>query len=288
MCRFVAYLGPPVTIGSLVTEPSHSLIHQSYRSAERKEPLNGDGFGLAWYVPELSELPAVYRSISPAWSNRNLRNLARVTRSACIFAHVRAASPGMPVVETNCHPFSNGKYSFMHNGRVGGFHLLRRQILNRLSDHVFQSIIGSTDSEHVFALFREHVEREGDGDPLATIVRALQAAIRDVFLLVKKNEPPEDFCTLNLAVADGKRAVISRCSSRVNDGHAETLYYHIGKRYVCKDGDSRLVDVEYGRGAVLVSSEALSPDPGWKPVPINHMLVVDADQQVTVVDCELP
>ena len=46
MCRFVMYLGPEITMSSLVTEPSHSLIHQSMKSRERPEPLNGDGFGV--------------------------------------------------------------------------------------------------------------------------------------------------------------------------------------------------------------------------------------------------
>lgn len=92
MCRFVLYHGPPITLGSLVTEPENSLIHQSYQSRERAEPLNGDGFGLAWYAPELSAAPALFRSISPAWNNANLLSLARVVRSHCILAHVRAAT----------------------------------------------------------------------------------------------------------------------------------------------------------------------------------------------------
>jgi hypothetical protein len=51
MCRFTLYLGPPITLGSLLTEPSHSLIKQSFQSREREEPLTGDGFGVAFYVP---------------------------------------------------------------------------------------------------------------------------------------------------------------------------------------------------------------------------------------------
>ncbi len=72
MCRFVAYLGPEILISKLVTEPESSLIHQSYHSHEREEPLNGDGFGLAWYVPAITPDAAVFRSITPAWSNQNL------------------------------------------------------------------------------------------------------------------------------------------------------------------------------------------------------------------------
>ena len=39
MCRFTLYLGPPVRLSTLLTEPEHSLIRQSYQARERSEPL---------------------------------------------------------------------------------------------------------------------------------------------------------------------------------------------------------------------------------------------------------
>lgn len=50
MCRFTAYLGPGILVSSLVTEPHHSIIHQSYHAKERIEPLNEDGFGIGWLL----------------------------------------------------------------------------------------------------------------------------------------------------------------------------------------------------------------------------------------------
>ncbi|MFQ5353611.1 MAG: class II glutamine amidotransferase, partial [Thermodesulfobacteriota bacterium] len=61
MCRFVLYLGEDVALNSLITEPENSIIHQSFHSHERAEPLNGDGFGVAWYAPEVGEEPAVFK-----------------------------------------------------------------------------------------------------------------------------------------------------------------------------------------------------------------------------------
>jgi hypothetical protein len=49
MCRFAMYLGPTLTLDSLIMRPSNSIVHQSFHSHERSEPLNGDGFGVAWY-----------------------------------------------------------------------------------------------------------------------------------------------------------------------------------------------------------------------------------------------
>ena len=163
MCRFVLYLGPPLVLSTLITEPANSMIHQSFHSHERKEPLNGDGFGVAWYQRELSDEPGVFRSITPAWSNHNLLDLARVTRSTCILAHVRAATPGMAVTETNTHPFAWGPYAFMHNGEIGGFHQIKRRLLARLSDEAFDRIGGTTDSEHFFALLGDRLRERAAG-----------------------------------------------------------------------------------------------------------------------------
>lgn len=54
-------------------------------------------------------------------NNENLARLACKIISPLAFAHVRAAYPGMPVSEQNCHPFMWGRYLWMHNGVVGGF-----------------------------------------------------------------------------------------------------------------------------------------------------------------------
>ncbi|MGK0298246.1 MAG: glutamine amidotransferase [Gammaproteobacteria bacterium] len=104
----------------------HCLIRQSVNSYEREEQLNGDGFGVGWNEPDHSEQPAVFRSITPAWNNRNLHNLSRVIASTSIFAHVRAATQTSGVNEANYHPFRYGKYLFVHNGDVGNFQKVRR------------------------------------------------------------------------------------------------------------------------------------------------------------------
>lgn len=161
MCRFTMYLGPPVRLSTLLVEPAHSLIHQSYHAEERAEPLNGDGFGVGWYAPDLEERPGLFRSVSPAWNNRNLGSLSRVVCSPCVLAHVRAATKGMEVSESNCHPFEHGRYLFMHNGSVGSFTQLRRPLLASLSDRAFQLLRGSTDTEHLFAVFVDELVRGG-------------------------------------------------------------------------------------------------------------------------------
>ena len=72
MCRFIAYLGKPIMADELLLKPANSLVHQSYHAGEMPEMLNGDGFGVGWYVHSIVERPGLFRAITPAWSNRNL------------------------------------------------------------------------------------------------------------------------------------------------------------------------------------------------------------------------
>ncbi len=298
MCRFTLYLGPPIALSSLITEPTHSLIHQSFESLEREEPLNGDGFGVGWYAPEMSDRPAVFRSVSPAWSNRNLLELCRVTRSPCVLAHVRAATRGLSVTETNCHPFAQGRLTMMHNGEVGGFARMRRGIIAGLSDRAFEAVQGTTDSEHLFGVFLdEHgasgVESSGGGASGVesstgdTLAGALHRALVRVSALGRAlglDEPSY----LNVAVSDGRHAAVSRCTTDAL-GRADSLYVHTGRRYVCESGVCRMIEPSGGAGpAVIVSSEPLSADPGWTAVPVNHMVVVDANRSVSIRPCPLP
>ena len=278
MCRFTFYQGEPLPLAQLITEPTHSLIHQSYQSHEREEPLNGDGFGLAWYVEGLTE-PAMFRAVTPAWSNRNLRELARVTKSHCVLAHVRAATQVLEVSETNCHPFKYGRYTLMHNGDVGGFHAIRRSLLNSLGDSAFQSIHGSTDSEHLFALFLDEIQRAGPGaSGIEVMAEALERAIDRVLDLADEHARGEP-SYLNLVVSDGDCAVACRyVTGDIAD--AETLYVARG-RYECTDGRARILPAGPGEGAVLISSERLGEDAAWEPVPVGWWLMVPHTLEVT-------
>src|SRR5690606_19446509 len=127
MCRLMAYMGSPIIIDKLLYQPKNSLIKQSINARELEEPLNGDGFGIGWYVPEVNYEPVTFVSVYPAWNNRNLRNLAPKIRTECVVAHVRAASVG-DVSESNCHPFQYKNLLMMHNGGVEEFHKIKRHI----------------------------------------------------------------------------------------------------------------------------------------------------------------
>jgi predicted glutamine amidotransferase len=271
MCRFVFYQGPPIRLAELLTEPDHSLIHQSFDARERSEPLNGDGFGVAWYAPEASPLPARFRCISPAWSNANLRELARVVSSDTVLAHVRAATEGR-VGEANCHPFRRGRLAFMHNGDIGGFPALRRPLLARLGDDAFDTIEGNTDSEHFFALVHDALDDVLAPQDPEVLIGAMVGAIETTRELLASCAPHE-FMYLNAVLTDGETAVVVRYTDdRTHRGHS--LYLNQGRAFLCEDGVCRMHDPGADGGTVVVASEPLSPDSGWTPIEPNAALLV--------------
>ena len=73
-------------IEELLFKTPHGIVDQSLHARMGAEPTNGDGFGLGWYGS--GEGPAVYRSIAPAWSDANLRELAAHTESPLFLPHV--------------------------------------------------------------------------------------------------------------------------------------------------------------------------------------------------------
>jgi predicted glutamine amidotransferase len=149
MCRWLAYSGSPIRLEELLVKRDRSLIDQSLHSRQGATPTNGDGFGVGWY--EEGEPPRIYRSVHPAWNDRNLRELAAGISSQLFFAHIRA-STGTAIQETNTHPFRYGRWLWMHNGLIREFSQVKRELVLAIDDSLFPSIEGTTDSEAMFYL----------------------------------------------------------------------------------------------------------------------------------------
>jgi predicted glutamine amidotransferase len=179
MCRWMAWLGQPVLIEELLFKTQHGIVDQSLHARMGAEPTNGDGFGLGWYGT--GDGPAVYRSVAPAWSDRNLRELAAHVESPLFLTHVRAAI-GSPVQETNCHPFRCGQWLFVHNGYVGEFHRLRRRLMLAIDPELFDDVQGSTDTEVVFQLARTFGLEENPIAALERTVGLIEATARELGL----------------------------------------------------------------------------------------------------------
>ena len=277
MCRFIAYLGEPILAEDLITKPKNSLIHQSYHALEMAEPLNGDGFGMGWYSKRVREEPGIFKSITPAWNNQNLKMNAGIIKSSCFFAHIRAATEGI-VAENNTHPFHYKQYLMMHNGGIRGFKKIKRDLINMLSDDVYDWINGETDSEHIFALMMQNTENANPETDiqLSDMSKAFLKTFQDLEELKKKNGLDEP-SILNMVVTDGQRMIATRYSS-APEKESRTLYFTHGKKYVCEGNICRMLPANKHTDAMLIVSEKLDEFvEEWTPVPDNHALLVEND-----------
>ncbi len=273
MCRFLAYLGEPALLDDIIIKPVNSLLTQSLHARESQMPTNGDGFGLAWYQPEVNASPGLFRSVFPAWNDKNLTHLASKIKSPCFLAHVRAASHG-EVSHANCHPFIFDNFSFMHNGGVGNFKLVKRHLCELLDDDIYHTIKGETDSEHLFALFLQNLRLEKE--PLL----AFKKTLTDILLLV---EVYGDDATsyLNLCLTDGKAMMASRITSDKNL-EARSLHYATGESFVHQDSGFMMQKGKVNKTIIIASEKLTENDSDWLDVPVNHLLKVDER-----LNCEL-
>ncbi|MEJ8474564.1 class II glutamine amidotransferase [Roseibium algae] len=211
MCRWAAWSGAPKYIEELIRDPQHSLIHQSRNAFSCKTPVNADGFGLAWY--DSREEPCVYKDVRPAWADANLQQLAHHVRSPLFLAHIRA-STGTATNQDNCHPFTFGRWCFMHNGQVGGYSAIRKQLDGMIPDRLYGHRTGGTDSE---ALFLIAVGHGLEHDPVGAMARAVQE-VEEVSLANGKG-PHMRFAA---SWSDGCHLFAGRYAS---DDRAPSLYY---------------------------------------------------------------
>ncbi len=260
MCRMVAYLGgPEVTLSSVVLEPEHSLLEQSYAPKEMLSGVvNADGFGVGWYVPEIDEEPAVYRSDGPLWSDRSFAGISPKIRARSVFAAVRSATHGLPVEESGVPPFASGRFMFMHNGAIDNFrHTAMRPLRDALSDESYAGLLGTTDSETIFALLLDRLKKD-PGDLAGVVVETLRYVSGICAALGIR-------ATLNVGVTDGEAMAFARYSS---EGPSNSLYF-------VEDGGAF-------PGAVVVASERLDGNDGWTAVPDRHLLAVDHERGVSL------
>ena len=233
MCRFVAYLGPPVTLEALLLAPEHSLLHQAWEPRhQHRGTVNADGFGVGWYDRSRRPEPARYRSARPMWADPSFASLAGLVASEAVLGAVRSATPPLPVEETGAPPFTAGPWLFAHNGAVDGFRegvgaRLRRAVSERREG----VIAGASDAEVLFALALDRL----DGG--ATLSEALAGVVEQVLSTATAR--------LNLVLLDGQALAATACGA--------SLFV--------------LADAGLAEGGVVVASEPFDDTPAWSRVP---------------------
>ncbi|MFB8398112.1 ergothioneine biosynthesis protein EgtC [Streptomyces yangpuensis] len=235
MCRHLAFLGPAVPLGRLLSEPEHSLVRQSWEPRRQQHgTVNADGFGVGWYA-EGDPVPARYRRAGPIWGDLTFTDLARVVRSGAALAAVRDATLAGADGEAAAAPFTDGPWLFSHNGAVRNWPESVAPLAAALPPEELLQLAARTDSALIWALVRRRL-RAGDdlGTALAEPVRELSSAAPG--------------SRLNLLLTDG--AAI-----------AATAW-----------GDSLWYLTDPGGGRTVVASEPYDDDTRWCEVPDRTLL----------------
>lgn len=234
MCRHIAYVGPPVALGEVLTRPAHSLVRQSWEPRrQRHGTVNADGFGVGWYA-DGDPVPGRYRRPGPVWGDRTFADLARVVRSHAVLAAVRDATEFDPDGEAAAAPFAAGEVLFSHNGAVKGWPGSMAPLAATLPPAELLRLTARCDSALVWALVRH---RLAAGD-------ALPQAVADTVTEVAEAAPGS---RLNLLLTDG--------STIVATAWGDTLWHW------SEPGPTR------GRGL-----EPYDDDPRWREVPDRTLL----------------
>jgi predicted glutamine amidotransferase len=262
MCRWLAYSGSPILLEELLYKPDHSLIDQSLHARLGVETTNGDGFGVGWYGAN-TDTPAVFRSIEPAWNDRNLREVAGHVESPLFLAHIRA-STGTAVQQTNCHPFRHGRWLWVHNGLVNDYGRVKRELTLAVDDSLYPSMEGSTDSELLFYLA---LTLGLEDDPPGAVGRMVGLVEE-----TGRRHGTEHPIQMTIATTDGKSVWAFRYSS---EGKSRSLYYSTNMRTVREMYPERPRLQEVSDETRIIVSEPLVDLPdAWNEVPESSYGVV--------------
>jgi glutamine amidotransferase len=259
MCRLFGLTAGRIRASACfwLLEAPDSLAAQS-----RREP---DGTGLGWY--DAKDVPHVEKRPIAAYADAVFAREARERRSKTFIAHIRFASTG--ALETrNTHPFEQAGRLFAHNGVIGDLDRLD----HRLGEH--RALVqGETDSERFFALITKETGAAG-GDVGAGITRAARWVA---------GELPVYALNLVLVTAGELWAL------RYPDTHDLLVL----ERQAGGPGGSRHLEHASAAGtmrvrsgdlatspAVIVASERMDEDPGWRSITAGHLVHVGPDLQV--------
>jgi len=254
VCRLFGMSGAPRRVYATfwLIQADDSLAVQS-----RREP---DGTGLGCFARDGS--PRVDKRAVAAYEDQAFAREAREVLSKTFIAHIRYASTG-GLRRENTHPFEQNGRLLAHNGVIGGLDALEAE----LGDYR-RLVGGDTDSERFFALATKRID-EHDGDVSAGLTSAARWVAESLPLYA-----------LNVVLITAREL----WALRYPDTHGlyvlERPATQQRRRHLDHSSAAGTIGVRSGdlaqAGSVVVASEPMDEDPGWRQLAPGEMLHVDA------------
>ncbi len=247
----------PVQATFWLLEAPDSLAQQS-----RREP---DGTGIGSFTAD--GRPLISKQALAAYEDQRFAREARSLRSRTFVAHVRYASTGANEAR-NTHPFEQCGRIFAHNGVIGDLGALERELGDAIA-----LVSGDTDSERFFALITREIERAGDIAEGIISAAGWVAANLPVFALN---------CIL---ITDGglwalRYPAVHELHVLERDPGGPSGARHL--EHASASGSIRVRAGELaGRAAVVVATERMDEDPGWRELESGELLHVDGELAVS-------
>lgn len=308
----------------LISHDPNNITSQ-HEITVRNRLFNVDGFGAAWYTSARADFnegtgkrPAVYKTSQPPTNDPNFHSICANTATTACFAHIRAAT-ATAVTPVNNHPFTFGRHTIMHNGEIADFIKIKKQLAELIDDEVYASLQGSTDSEHLAALYMTFLikyNKQAGSEPASKSSAGPRAswelqypattmadALRDVFItIIALQHRILDINTveansLNVAVTDGEQLVAFRFRNHQIE-QPPSLYYstHAGvtlnRKYPdhpngIENRQAFKKAEEHGKHIIVASEPTTYKQAEWDLIPKNHGVVVDVKGNMKIIPIEV-
>ncbi len=230
-----------------------SLSVQSHR-----EP---DGTGLGAFAED--GRPIVDKQPIAAYEDQAFAQEARELHSRTFIAHIRYASNGAVALQ-NTHPFEQRGRLFAHNGVIGETERLDAE----LGEH--RALVrGETDSERFFALITREIDSGADVGTAIGAAAGWIAANLPVFSLNCIVITPAELWALRYPDTHELFVLERAPGGHGGDAHLD----HHGVPHELRVHSAHLAR----RPAVVVASEPMDDDPGWRLLGPGELLHVGPD-----------
>jgi glutamine amidotransferase len=259
MCRLFGMSGGRRRVSATfwLLQAPDALSVQSHRDP--------DGTGLGAYATDDS--PIVDKQPIAAYDDQAFGREARDLHSRTFVAHIRYATTGA-IASQNTHPFEQRGRLFAHNGVIGETDVLDAELGDARA-----LVEGETDSERFFALITRHIDAGADVGSAIAAAAGWVAAKLPVLALNCILITPTELWALRYPDTHGLYVLERAAGGHRGGEHLD----HRGAPNELRVHSASLAE----HRAVVVASEPMDDDPGWRLLGSGELLHVGADLACT-------